>query len=171
MVAVWTTVSGQPLPPSAAPAVRSIAVADAAEFPFLQDQWTRDNGLPQNSVRALVQTRDGYLWIGTFGGLVRFDGVRFTVLNTLNTPALPSNRILSLHEDAGGTLWIGTEYGGLVGLKDGAFTRRLTAADGLVGDSVSKISPGRGGSVWAFSLWDAVAVREGRVATRLPRGG
>jgi len=68
-----------------------------------------------------VQTRDGYLWVGTYCGLARFDGVRFTVFNDNNTPALHSSRITSLFEAADGTLWIGTEGGDVAQYKDGRF--------------------------------------------------
>ena len=81
-------------------------------LPFTQythDAWQRAEGLPQNSVVAMAQTRDGYLWLGTFGGLVRFDGVRFTIFNSANTPQLKSNRITALLEDRDGALWIGAE--------------------------------------------------------------
>src|ERR1043165_4445690 len=77
----------------------------AAEYRF--DVWTADSGLPQNSVRAIVQTRDGYLWVGTLDGLARFDGVRFTVFNRANSPGLSGNRITALHEAADGALWMG----------------------------------------------------------------
>ena len=75
-----------------------------AQYRF--DSWTTDNGLPQNSVSAIVQTRDGYLWLTTFDGLVRFDGVRFTVFDKSNTRGLSSNRFTALHEDKDGTLWV-----------------------------------------------------------------
>src|SRR6185295_9066778 len=63
---------------------------DAAGAPahFGHDAWDSDAGLPQNSVQVILQTRDGYFWIGTQEGLVRFDGVRFTVFDSRNTPAL-----------------------------------------------------------------------------------
>src|ERR1041385_5115544 len=80
---------------------------------YLHTVWTTENGLPQNSVNAILQTRDGYLWIGTYGGLVRFDGVKFTVFDASNTEGLKSSRISALFEDREGNLWIGTEYGGL----------------------------------------------------------
>jgi len=92
----------------------------AAAPEYRVDTWQADDGLPQNTVTAIVQTRDGYLWLGTQGGLVRFDGVRFVVLDTHNTPELPSDRIVQLMEDASGTLWVGTELGGLAALKRGA---------------------------------------------------
>ena len=71
--------------------------------------WTVEEGLPQVSVNAIAQTPDGYLWLGTNGGLVRFDGVRFKVYNTANTPAIKSNRINALEVDKKGRLWIGAE--------------------------------------------------------------
>jgi signal transduction histidine kinase/ligand-binding sensor domain-containing protein len=85
------------------------------------DVWLTRDGLPQNSVKAIVQTRDGYLWLGTWGGLARFDGVRFTIFNRANTPALGDNRITALAEGADGSLWIGTAQAGLIRLKDGVF--------------------------------------------------
>jgi signal transduction histidine kinase/ligand-binding sensor domain-containing protein len=85
------------------------------------DVWLTRDGLPQNSVRAIVQTRDGYLWLGTWGGLARFDGVRFTIFNRANTPALRDSRITALVEGNDGSLWIGTGAGGLIRLKDGRF--------------------------------------------------
>ena len=80
-------------------------------LPYRIDTWGGDDGLPQSSVTSIAQTRDGYLWLGTFGGLVRFDGSKFRVFDTGNTPQLPSNRALSLFEDRRGALWIGTEDG------------------------------------------------------------
>ena len=59
----------------------------------MRENWTVADGLPINTITALVQTRDGYLWLGTNDGVVRFDGVRFTVYNAGNTPEIPSNRI------------------------------------------------------------------------------
>lgn len=94
------------------------------------ETWTTDNGLPQNSVRSIIQTRDGYLWLTTFDGLVRFDGVRFTVFDKSNTRGLSTNRFTALYEDKDGTLWIGTGDGGLTFYRDGVF-RSLTVNDGV----------------------------------------
>jgi signal transduction histidine kinase/ligand-binding sensor domain-containing protein len=84
--------------------------------------WQVEQGLPQNKVTAVVQTHDGYLWVGTYNGLARFDGVRFTVFNEKNTPELHSRRITSLFVATDGTLWIGTESGDVSQYKDGHFT-------------------------------------------------
>jgi transcriptional regulator with PAS, ATPase and Fis domain/ligand-binding sensor domain-containing protein len=73
---------------------------------------TTENGLPQSSVAAILPTADGYLWLGTFGGLVRFDGRDVKAFTASNTPGLTSNRVLSLAED-GDAIWVGTEYGGV----------------------------------------------------------
>ncbi|MCW5557917.1 MAG: ATP-binding protein, partial [Verrucomicrobiae bacterium] len=93
----------------------------AAAPEYRVDVWQTDDGLPQNTVTAIVQTRDGYLWVGTQGGLARFDGARFVVFDTHTMPALPSDRIVQLMEDASGTLWVGTELGGVAALRDGRF--------------------------------------------------
>ena len=88
--------------------------------------WSMTEGLPHPSVTALAQTRDGYLWIGTLAGLVRFDGVQFKVFTPENCPELPRSRIGRLFEGADGTLFITTERGGgLVALRDGKFEQLL----------------------------------------------
>ena len=76
----------------------------SAEVNYAFDLWQTENGLPYNSVTSIIQTQDGYLWLGTYNGLARFDGIKFAVFNTSNTPELPSNRITSLFEDANGVL-------------------------------------------------------------------
>src|SRR5882762_3479088 len=93
---------------------------------YLSDVWTTEKGLPQNSVTSLLQTRDGYLWVGTFGGLARFDGLKFTIFDTGNSPGLKSNRITTLFEDHAGVLWIGTEQNGLSRYDRGTFTTYTT---------------------------------------------
>ncbi|HSZ57676.1 MAG TPA: two-component regulator propeller domain-containing protein [Tepidisphaeraceae bacterium] len=81
------------------------------DLSYLIDTWETEDGLPENSATAMVQDRAGYLWFGTFGGLVRFDGVSFTHFDTFNTPKLPSDGIVNLHLDRRGRLWISTTRG------------------------------------------------------------
>ncbi|MEI9969148.1 MAG: two-component regulator propeller domain-containing protein [Terracidiphilus sp.] len=90
-----------------------------------------ENGLPQNTVQALAQTKDGFLWLGTEAGLVRFDGVEFQTYDHKSNPALPGNDIRCLLASADGALWIGANAG-LARWKDGAVTV-FTAQDGLRG--------------------------------------
>jgi hypothetical protein len=75
---------------------------------FQIDTWETEHGLPENSATAMVQSLDGYLWFGTFNGLVRFDGLQFTVYDRQNTPELPSPAIVELHLDQRGRLWVCT---------------------------------------------------------------
>lgn len=86
------------------------------------DRWTTEEGLPQNTISSIAQTSDGYLWVGTFAGLARFDGIRFTVFDGVNTPALRSGRVRYLHVSTSGALWITTEFGELTRLEKGVFT-------------------------------------------------
>lgn len=109
-------------------------------------RWTTEDGLPQNRIACLQQTRDGYLWIGTWFGLVRFDGLRFVVFNRQNTPALASDAISALAADADGTLWIATRAG-LVAYAAGKFSR-YTTADGLPSNDVWKLAAAQAGGVW-----------------------
>lgn len=81
--------------------------------------WGTEAGLPQNSVNAMVQTRDGYLWLATRDGLARFDGIRFKVYGL--EQGLPSVDISSLLEDHEGALWIGTLGSGLCRLTGGTW--------------------------------------------------
>jgi ligand-binding sensor domain-containing protein/signal transduction histidine kinase len=85
------------------------------------DNWTTENGLPQNSINDILQTRDRYLWLATHGGLVRFDGVRFVVFDR-SIEGIESQRLRALHEDREGTLWAASEDGMLVRYRGGRFT-------------------------------------------------
>ncbi len=109
-----------------------------AQYRF--ESWTADDGLPQNSVRSILQTRDGYLWLTTFDGLVRFDGVRFTVFDKSNTRGLSTNRFTALYEAKDGTLWVGTGDGGVTRYRAGVFTS-YAAADGLPPGQVMGFAP------------------------------
>lgn len=108
--------------------------------------WTTDDGLPQNIVRDLYQTPDGYLWIATLDGLARFDGVRFTIFNTANTPGLVSNR-LGLVGVPNGDLWIPTEGGDLMRYSHGRFVT-LGTAQGVNRQAVRGLSADAEGRVW-----------------------
>ncbi len=102
---------------------------------YRRQSWQSDSGLPQNTVYAVLQTRDGFLWMATEAGLVRFDGFDFLVFDTSNTPQFHSNFVESLMEDRSGSLWIGTSDG-LVRLRNGQF-KAFTTADGLPSNAVS----------------------------------
>ena len=83
--------------------------------------WRVPDGLPQNRIQAISQTSEGYLWIGTSGGLARFDGVRFVVFDRSSDTAIRDDSILALCPSRDGSLWIGTEGGGLLHYRNGSF--------------------------------------------------
>ena len=114
---------------------------------YRHDVWNTKHGLPQSSVEAILQTHDAYLWLCTQEGLVRFDGTRFAVFDTLNTPALHHNRVYALFEDRDRNLWIGTEAGGVARMKDGAF-KSYAGAPGMPGDAVRAITQDAAGAIW-----------------------
>ena len=114
---------------------------------YLKKSWTRENGLVQNTVLTIEQTQDGFIWIGTPSGLLRFDGVQFKLFTTHNTPALLNDRILTLHEDVYQRLWIGTDGGGLCYLQNSAW-RYFSTADGLSNDHIRTIISDWNGQVW-----------------------
>jgi ligand-binding sensor domain-containing protein len=104
---------------------------------YARQSWAMESGLPQNTVQALAQTRDGFVWVGTEAGLARFDGVSFAIFDKTTNPALPGNDIRCLLATPDGSLWIGTSEG-LAVWKDGA-VRVFTAGDGLPGNSVNAL--------------------------------
>jgi ligand-binding sensor domain-containing protein len=119
------------------------------------DQWTTENGLPQNSVNAIILDPDGHLWLGTFGGLVKFDGTSFHRVERVDSSGSHVDRVLSLAVAADSALWVGTEDG-LLRLKNGAF-RAFTAADGLPRTQITALDVDRTGAVWIGTARDGVA--------------
>jgi len=93
--------------------------AEQSGSPFVVDVWGAREGLPQSSVISVIQTKDGYLWLGTLNGMARFDGNHFTVFDENNTPGLNSDRIVYLFEDSRTNLWVGTETAGITMIQDG----------------------------------------------------
>ncbi|MEK6651170.1 MAG: two-component regulator propeller domain-containing protein, partial [Bacteroidota bacterium] len=89
--------------------------------PYVVDQWTVNNGLPQNTIASIVQTADGFLWLGTNGGLVRFDGVRFHTFDRLSSQDGRAHRVTTLVEGLDSSLWVGTEDGQLFRHRAGNF--------------------------------------------------
>ena len=101
----------------------SSAVSSAVFGQYRFDTWTTDNGLPQNGVRQITQTPDGYLWFTTFDGLVRFDGLRFTTFNKSNTKGISNNRFTGIYADKDGTVYAQTMEDGLLTIcRNGIFT-------------------------------------------------
>src|ERR1044071_7452778 len=108
--------------------------------------WRTEDGLPQNTVRAIIQTKDGYMWFATDDGLVRFDGIRFVTFDSRNTAEIKSSSIQTLYEDRDNNLWIATDAG-LIRYRNGAFTAYSTK-EGLSNNNVETIYEDREGNIW-----------------------
>ncbi len=112
-----------------------LSVSTEAFGQYRFENWSVEQGLPYKTVRSVLQTRDGYVWAATSDGLARFDGVRFTVFNTANSPGLVTNSLGTLVETGDGSLWVATENRGLMRYRNGIFTNYSTG-EGLPSNPV-----------------------------------
>ncbi len=124
------------------------------------DFWQEARGFPSTRIRNIVQARDGYLWMATYGGAVRFDGASFALFN-VKTGSLKYDEVWGLKEDKEGGLWFGTYGGGLTLLKDGRFTT-FTTVDGLPDDVIRSLDVDPDGNIWAGTLRGACRYSGGR---------
>lgn len=113
---------------------------------YSHQAWRAEDGLPWDAVRQLVQDRDGYLWLGTPAGVVRFDGVGFRTFDARNTPGMPSDRVFALEASADGSVWIGTTEG-LLRQRGGRF-ESWHEQDGLPAEYVTALKEDRAGVLW-----------------------
>ena len=130
---------------------------------FHLEQWTERDGLPQNFVNALAQTPDGYLWLGSERGLIRFDGTRFSILTPENTAGLTTAWVTALAAGADGTLWVGTGGGGLVRYRDGVLTPMDLgdAAEGGLAPNINRLLLDSRGRLWIGTDGDGLHMRDG----------
>jgi signal transduction histidine kinase/ligand-binding sensor domain-containing protein len=129
---------------------------------YLVDVWDTENNLPSSTVTSIIQTPEGYLWVGTYNGLARFDGVRFVIFDQVNEPALNHSRIQGLYLDAAGTLWIDTYRGGLTSYRDGVFRNEWKGQTGF--DLHTTLA-------WSSSNVTLFATQFGEVLRRTETGG
>jgi signal transduction histidine kinase/ligand-binding sensor domain-containing protein/CheY-like chemotaxis protein len=133
--------------------IAALASVCAAEDPlkpinqYVHNVWRTEDGLPQNSVQAILQTSDGYLWLGTQEGLVRFNGTQFIPFNKTNVDAMKHNDVRALLEAHDGNLWIGTLGGVVVRDRSGQF-RAYTRGEGLSNNFVNALLEDKRGNIW-----------------------
>lgn len=130
-------------------------------LPFSFRSWQREQGLPQNSVRALAQTIDGYIWAGSDEGVVRFDGVRFDSFGFREK--LRSGPVRTLFGDSTGALWIGSAGGGLIRWQAGQFTT-FTMRDKLPSESITALAEDSAGRLWVGTEAGLVVYENGHLA-------
>lgn len=141
--------------------LRPASALDPAKVPtqYVHSKWGTDDGLPQSSVMKILETRDGYLWVGTQAGIARFDGVRFTVFDHTNTPSLHDDYIFDLAEDRQGALWIATTHGGVTYFKDGLFSH----LSGVGARAALTLAADADGSMWIGGYGGLAHVKNGKV--------
>src|ERR1700722_1979914 len=127
------------------------------------DHWTTDNGLPLNSIGAMCQTPEGYLWLATPDGLARFDGIRFTTFDKSNTPGIDGNRYCCMYCPAGGGFWAASETSGVTRYDHGEF-HSYNMRDGLPSATIKSITGDSNGNLWVLALgsvsrWDPASRR------------
>ncbi len=138
------------------------ALDPAKEFSqYVHDSWNLDDGLPQASIYAITQGPDGYLWLGTEEGLVRFDGVRFTVYDRTRLEHLEDNFVNVLHKDQNHNLWLGT-YGGALARFD-LEQRRSMEHIPLPDDEIRSLYPGGKNSLWIGTTRGLYRLEQGKV--------
>jgi len=136
---------------------------------YRHEVWREDQGLLASSINSILQSRNGYIWLATYYGLVRFDGVRFTVFDTTTTPAIQANRVRALVEDSDGIVWIATTKG-LTQLRDGVF-RIFPLDDRFADDQILTVASGTDGEIWFATANEGLCrIKYGKVETVGLRG-
>jgi signal transduction histidine kinase/ligand-binding sensor domain-containing protein len=111
--------------------------------------WVMENGLPQNTVQALLQTKSGFVWLGTEAGLIRFDGNSFETFDKNSSPALPGNDVRCLAETRAGAMWVGTSEG-LARWQDGKIVV-FTKANGLAANGIRALVEDNNEELWVWT--------------------
>jgi signal transduction histidine kinase/ligand-binding sensor domain-containing protein len=135
--------------------------------------WTEHDGMPSSYIRAIAQDRDGSLWLATYSGLVRFDGMRFSVWKPQDESLLPSEGVSALLGARDGSLWVGV-FNGVTRIVDGRIDARATAPDGFFNGYVSALYQDRKGQIWAaaqngLARFDGTRWSRPGAATGLPQ--
>jgi ligand-binding sensor domain-containing protein/signal transduction histidine kinase len=139
--------------------------AASAPLGYVVERWSVEEGLPNNALTSVIQTRDGYLWIGTWAGIARFDGVRFTTV----ADNLPNDHARALLEDADGSVWIGLSGTGVARWRSRGFDV-VTPNEGLAGVDVRALALDEG-RIWVATENGLSMVDGGRVTTWRTRDG
>lgn len=157
----------------------ALSPVESIDSEYLVETWQTEQGLPDNFINAIAQTPDGYLWIGTFNGLARLNGLQFVVFDPANTPELPTSRIVNLYCDRKGRLWIFSEYGDLTQWADGRF-KSFGEREGLPKHAGGVLCEDHDGGIWVagsyndtnyFQLVNGAFTRSHRLDTLYQRFG
>lgn len=150
--------------------VSNVAIPKAsAEFAI--ETWRADNGLPQNNATTVIQTRPGYIWIGTYNGIAQFDGLRFKLFNSSTTKGLANSRVTSLLEDSRGVIWIGHDTGEISCYTEDGFA--VVKTPPLWSDApIKDFAEDERGDLWVLNQpGDAMRLKDGFIGHPLPLMG
>ncbi len=139
-----------------------------SQLKFRQRVWTREDGLPSNEIRAIQQTKDGFLWVATPNGLARFDGINFRLFNRSNTPVFQGDECTALAEDRMGNLWVGTSKG-LIRTQNGDW-KLFTTEDLLWDNQITALCATSSGDLWIGTMQGPVRFLNGGFTRFDPRG-
>ena len=173
LLALLAMAGGSPahavLPARPAAAAMSRGFPDKPISVFYRETWTTRQGLPHNQIKAIAQTPDGYIWLGTWEGLVRYNGLEFQLFDRSNTPALRDNGVRSLRVAANGAVVIGTARGGVT-VKQGDHWQTWGEADGLAQDEVLDALLDRAGRLWVATESKGLTLLDHGKVTQFNRG-
>jgi AraC-like DNA-binding protein len=136
--------------------------AVSAADPYLLSSWQTEQGLASNTITALLQNRQGYLWLATPSGLVRFDGLQFRCFNRWNTPVMANDRLTCLWLDDDDTMWIGSDGGGLYQLRQGRWN---VFKQELSNPHVQSVLRDRRGALWVGTQYGLNRLQDQRSET------
>src|SRR5437588_5286776 len=148
----------------------SLLAAAAPEAKFSFDSWQVEGDLEQSAITDVIQTGDGYLWVATYTGLLRFDGVKVKVFDSGAITGLQNGRITSLFEDEAGVLWIGHETGGLTRLSGGEF-HSMNIETAQPGGAIETITTDERGDLWLLNDTGRLLRLRDRRSLEAPGGG
>ena len=136
---------------------------------YAYDVWPMQDGWAPNAVTSVLQSRDGYLWLGTYQGLLRYDGIRFTLFDSPHTHGLQNSRITSLYQDSDGKLWVGHETGQLTFFANGAF-QAANPGHGWPGGAIEAITSDGFSDLWLLNDAGILFRRRDGLALECPGG-
>jgi len=124
--------------------------------------WQTDEGLPDNNVTGVVQARDGHLWVGTLGGLMRFDGEQFEEISTTHLPKVPNHVVVTMYQDRRGRVWLVMARGAVIRVDD-TTARAFDEADGFPYSRVSAVAEDPEGGVWFVCGNEVCRIKDDKV--------
>lgn len=138
---------------------------------LIREQWQTERGLPQNTVYDLLQDRNGYLWLGTEGGLVRFDGIQFDVYDKEYFQGNFHNFVYRILEAKDGVLWVGTRGGGVFEVCGEEVKLCLSTKIGLSNDQVHALAQTEDGAIWIGTREGLNRYHQGKIQQFTTRDG